>query len=105
MSSDKPFETGQFLSLKEYIGMTLQPMERDMIQIRSAMEKMANSQINSHDLDSLKLQVASLSEGLQDLHKRLAILEQHDTISTWLFRTVALVGTSLLIGWLSGLLR
>lgn len=103
--SDKPFDTGQYVTVKEFISMAIQPMERDMIQIRSSMEKMANSQINSHDLESLKLQVSSLSEGMQDLEKRLMILEQHDNVTTWIFRIVTGIGTALLIGWLGSVFR
>lgn len=103
--SDKPFETGQYLSLKEYIGITISPLERELSQMRSAIEKLAGSELKLHELENLKLQVASLSEGLQELEKRLDILEQHDNVSTWLFRFVAGVGTALLIAWLGGFIR
>lgn len=99
------FETGQHLSLKDYIALILIPLEREMANLRSAVEKLTTTQANVHEIDSLKFQVASLSEALQELEKRLDILERHDGISTWLFRAVAGVGTALLIGWLSGLFK
>lgn len=101
----RKFETGQFLSLKEYIGLTIDPLNRELSNMRSAVEKLAGSQISAHDLDSLKLQVASLSEALQELEKRLDTLERHDNVSTWIFRSVVGIGTALLIGYLSSLLR
>jgi hypothetical protein len=101
----RKFETGQFVSLKEYISFTITPIEREVNNVRSAIEKLTVSQISAHDLDGLKLQVASLSEALQELEKRVSLLEQHDNVSTWIFRSVVGIGTALLIGYLSTLLR
>lgn len=99
------FESGQHLSLRDYVGLILVPVERELANMRSALEKLTSTQANVHEIDTLKFQVASLSEAMQELEKRLALLERHDNVSTWIFRSVVTVGTALLIGWLAGLLR
>jgi hypothetical protein len=57
------------------------------------------------ELDQLKYQVASLSELIQSLDSRLDQLEKHASIGAWLMRQSLIIGTALLIGWLSGVLR
>lgn len=98
-------ETGQHLSLKDYIALILIPLEREVSNLRSAVEKLTTTQANVHEIDTLKFQVASLSEMAQELEKRLDLLERHDATSTWIFRSVVGVGTALLIAWLAGFLR
>jgi hypothetical protein len=103
--TDRKMDTGQHLSLREYVALILVPLEREVSNLRSGVEKLSGSQANVHEIDTLKFQVASLSEALQELEKRLDTLERHDSVSTWIFRAVVGIGTALLIGWLSSLLR
>ncbi len=99
------FESGQHLSLRDYVAIILVPMEREIINLRSAVEKLTMTQANIHEIDNLKFQVASLSEAMQELEPRLTVLENHDNILTWLFRVIAAVGTALLIAWLVSIIR
>lgn len=89
------------LDLKEYIKLTLTPIELRLSQIAQTVDK----SISSEQFDQLRFQVASLSELMQSVDERLDKLEQHDNIGTWLLRQSLVVGTALLIGWLSGVIK
>lgn len=86
------------VSLKEFIELQFKALEKEI-------NSLSANQVDKNGFDGLRLQVASLAEGFQELEKRLETLEDHDQIGMWVFRIVVGVTTALLIGWLSGFLR
>ena len=92
------------IPLKEYIQIQITGIEREINRLNA-------SHVDKTRYDQLRLQVASLSEGIQELEQRfnalderLEVLETHDSIGLWAFRLIVGVATALLIGWLSGLI-
>ncbi|MCB0208018.1 MAG: hypothetical protein KDJ52_01735 [Anaerolineae bacterium] len=83
------------ISLKEFLEVQFRALEKEMNAI-------STNQVDKTRFDTLRLQVASLSEGIQDLEKRLDTLEDHDAIGMWAFKIITGISTALLIGWLSG---
>lgn len=57
------------------------------------------------EFDSLKLQVASLAEGLRELGERVEELEQHKSIASWVFRQAITVAVIVVVIYLLGVIR
>lgn len=89
------------IDIREYISLKLTPVELKVDQISRAMDKT----ISSAEFEQIRFQVASLSELMQSADQRLDQLEKHDSIGVWLLRQSLVIGTALLIGWLTGVLR
>lgn len=87
----------QSITIKEYIQLQIANLEREINRLNA-------DHVGKARYDQLQLQVASLSEAVQELEQRLEILETHDRIGRWAFGIVTSVATALLIGWLSGLI-
>jgi hypothetical protein len=104
VADDNP-DTGKFMNLKEYISLTLRPIEQQLNQVNQTIDRITGASISTSQFDQLKLQVASLSELLQELEKRVGNLEKHDSVGVWFFRLTVTVGTALLIAWLGGFIR
>ena len=92
------------IPLKEYIQIQINNVEREINRLNA-------NHVDKTRYDQLRLQVASLSELIQEreqrfhsLDERLEVLETHDSIGLWAFRLVVGVATAILIGWLSGLI-
>lgn len=83
------------ISIREYLQLQITTLEREISRLQS-------SNVDKARFDQLRLQVASLSEAVQELEQRLDVLEDHDSIGMWAFRLIVGVGTALTIGWLSG---
>jgi|WetSurMetagenome_2_1015567.scaffolds.fasta_scaffold190987_4 hypothetical protein len=98
-------DTGQFVTIREYMGLQLEPIRLELSQLRAVIEKMSTGMVTSIQYDQLRMQTGQLSEAVQELENRLKTLEQHDSVSVWVFRLVAGVGTALLIAWLSGVIK
>ena len=80
-------------------------MELKFNGLEGKMSDISANQVDKARFDAMQLQVASLSEGYQELEKRLQPLEDHDNIGMWVFRIIAGVSTALLISYLTGLLH
>lgn len=57
------------------------------------------------EFDSLKLQVASLAEGLREVEERVGQLEQHKSIASWVFRQAITVAVIVVIIYLLEVIR
>lgn len=88
--------TEEQISLKSYIELQIKSIEREL-------SRLSADHIDKHRYDQLRLQVGGMAEGMQELEKRLEILEDHDRVGMWAFRVLVGVCTALAIGWLSGL--
>lgn len=85
------------MDFREYVKLTMVPIERDLAGTRNALEKLAVGMVSTQVIEQLKLQVAGLSEAIQEMDKRLENLERDAQIYRWLFR----VSSGLLIGALT----
>lgn len=97
------------MSLEKYLTLNLRPIEQQLNELKSAIQKLT---VTTVEHDQLKYQVASQSEALQELEKtlnaldalekRIDQLEQFKKIVYWVFGVVSSIGVALLIQWLSG---
>lgn len=66
---------------------------RKISEVKGAIEILAISQaIGDVEMDQLKLQIAGLSESLQDLEHRVIALEKHANVASWIIRQIAFLG-------------
>lgn len=98
---DRKLDTSEF-SFRDYLDLRLNPIFEELGRLRTAIEKMS---VSSIELEYLQAKVKELSICNERLEDRLIKLEQSNTVSVWLFRFVAGVGTALLIAWLTGFLK
>jgi len=97
--------TTQHLSYYELMIQGFQAVNRELKELTRAIELLAKTTAGGyHDIEGLKIQIASLAEGLNELEVRVVLLETHIGTQKWLVRqsvTVAVaVGIVLLWGWL-----
>jgi len=89
-------------TLRELITQATQAVTRELSELRRAIEQLTKVTAGGyHDIESLKIQVASLSEGVVEIEQRLVILETHVGTQKWLVRqsvTVA-VAVAIIIAW------
>lgn len=93
--------TRQF-TLHEILTQGFHAVNRELAEIKRAIELLAKTTtLDYHNIEALKMQVASLAEGLAELEQRLVVLEQHVGVQKWLVRqsvTVA-VAVAIIVVW------
>lgn len=67
-------------------------LEKELKAIRGMVEAMGERPVRNSEFESLKLQVFSLVEGLNELEQRVSELEQHKSFAQWVFRQAVTVG-------------
>lgn len=91
----------QFM-LREILTHGFQAVNRELRELRRAIEILAKTTAGGyHDIEGLKIQIASLAEGLTEIEARLVLLEQHIGVQKWLVRqslTVA-VAVAIIAAW------
>lgn len=92
-------------TLRELINQRLDALHVDLKAIRALLEVMPEIPVKPYEFENLKLQVASLAEGLNELEDRVIQLEQHKSAASWLFRQAITVVVIVLIIYLLGVLR
>lgn len=73
-----------------------------MAEIKRAIELLAKTTtLDYHNIEALKMQVASLAEGLTELEIRLVVVEQHVSTQKLLVRHSVTVGVALavIVAW------
>ena len=93
------------ISLADYIKLSTEPLKLKLMSLEIDIGKLEASQVDNRSFDQIKLQVASLSEGVRELDDRLEKLENEAGIGHWLLRHVVTIVIALVIGYLSGFLR
>ena len=92
-------------TLRELLLQGFQAVNRELAEIKRAIELLAkNTTVGYHDIESLKIQVASLAEGLSELESRVVGLEKHAVLATWLTRQIVTVLVLAAAAWLIGVL-
>lgn len=64
---------------------------RDRLEILYGILEMADRVPLAGEWEAIKYQVAAISEGLQEVERRLEVLEQHNSMVRWLSRQVGTV--------------
>lgn len=90
--------------LRDLINQRLDALEKELRRIRTLLERMPEKPVKHYELDSLKMQVAALAEGLQELEGRVIQLEQHKSLASQLFRHGVSIALALLIAYLIGVI-
>lgn len=90
-------------SLRDLINRRLDALQHELKAIRVSL--MRDKVHVPPEFDNLKLQVASLAEGLRELEERIIQLEQHKSIASWIFRQAITVAVIVVIIYLLGVIR
>lgn len=64
---------------------------RDRLEILYGILEMADRVPLAGEWEAIKYQVASISEGLQEVERRLDVLENHNSVVRWLVRQIGTV--------------
>lgn len=102
---DKDLNDQTVINFKDYIGLTIEPLKQAVVSLGLGLARLENNQTPPSQIDQLKIQVASLSEGLKELERRLDQIERHDSIGQWVFRQLITVIMALIIAYLVSLVR
>lgn len=84
-------------SLREFIAVLLAPIQVELREVRAAIQELAGGIIAQERIETLKYQVASQSEMLQENEHRLRILERFMLIQFVLNWTILIVLLSFLV--------
>lgn len=91
--------------LRDLLIAELRAVAKQLAELRIAIEQMAKSTVVSyHELDMIKLQIASLSEATQELESRVNALEAHNGMVRWIGRQVVTGLIVFGVAWLIGVL-
>jgi len=87
--------------------MNTEPLKlRDLITTRlDDLEQQLEGQRFLQEFQQMKMQVGQLSEGMQELERRVIHLEQHKGLASWVFRQVVTIAVIVVIVWLIGVMR
>jgi len=79
------------LTLRQLITERMIALEKELRGLKEAITVMGERPVRHYEFENLKLQVASLAEGLTELEQRVGELEQHKSLASWLFRQIVTV--------------
>jgi len=80
-------------------------LEKELKALREAIQGMGERPVRHYEFENLKLQVASLAEGLAELEQRIIELEQHKSLSSWVFRQAITIGVIAVIIYIFEVLK
>jgi hypothetical protein len=87
-------------TLRQLLGESLRAIENELSLIREVLETMTKQgDYQKSGDDWLKFQVASLSEQIQDLEKRVNALENKASWEQWLIRQGITIALALFCAW------
>jgi len=80
---------------RRFIWQRLDHIELALVALHREIEKMAQqTAVRQHEFEQLKYQVAAFSEGMNELERRVGVLERRNSSEQWIIRqigTIALV--------------
>lgn len=77
-------------------------LEKELKTLRGVIEAMGDRPIRNSEFESLRLQVFSLVEGLNELEQRVGDLEQHKSLANWVFRQAVTIGVLIALIYVLG---
>lgn len=97
-------DTGQIvLSLREYLAQIIEPLRKDISELRSAVSKLA---VNESEFQYLREQCETHKREIASLTDRVEALENYHKVGMWVFRmsvgVATAVGTAALIAYFVG---
>lgn len=90
------------LTLRQLITERMTALEKELKTLRGVIETMGDRQVRGQELESLKLQVTGLTEGLYELEQRVGDLEQHKSLANWVFRQAVTIGVLIALIYILG---
>lgn len=90
------------LTLRQLITERMTALEKELKALREAITVMGERPVRHYEFENIKLQVASLAEGLNELEQRVSELEQHKSLANWLFRQAVTIGVIVALVYILG---
>lgn len=89
-------------TLRQLITERMTALEKELKTLRGVIEAMGDRPIRNSEFESLRLQVFSLVEGLNELEQRVGDLEQHKSLANWVFRQAVTIGVLIALIYVLG---
>lgn len=87
-------------TLRQILNDNFKAIDKELSEIRRAIGILASVHAQGDVImDQLKLQIAGLSESLQDLEGRVVALEKHANFAQWIIRQVLFLGAVGVVVW------
>lgn len=99
-------ESGQFISMREFFDLRLEPVSQEIRRMRQAIEELTKETISYAEWEKLNQACQDHNKRLNALDERIDRLENYHSIGMWGFRILTGVATAvtiaLAIKWLVG---
>lgn len=95
--SEEKTTTGQFLSFKEYLSLSIEPLRQEVKMLRQAIEQLSVGVVSQAEWEKMGKSLEGLQARLDQLDERVDALEHYHSVGMWAFRTLAGVATAVTI--------